>query len=114
MALLTRFASFGILVYLGANRVQTSSYISTITLSLFFFNLLPLPYLDGAEVLSALLDRLPTRPSEDYDLESTDGISQPRNDRRWKQRVEKLTASVTAFLAGSVLLASVWKEIGRG
>lgn len=33
-------------------------YTSTITLSLFFLNLLPIRHLDGAQVLSALLDTL--------------------------------------------------------
>ncbi|KAF8758572.1 ATF6-mediated unfolded protein response [Rhizoctonia solani] len=39
------------------------SYTSTITLSLYFLNLLPIRHLDGAQVLSALLDLYAPQPS---------------------------------------------------
>ncbi|KAF8602739.1 hypothetical protein BDV93DRAFT_557216 [Ceratobasidium sp. AG-I] len=81
------------------------SYTSTITLSLFFLNLLPIRHLDGAQVLSALLDILappslasshsptipfsPTHiqleaglPSRDYAFSYESPIRQPRVLRR--------------------------------
>ncbi|KAG8704944.1 hypothetical protein FRC09_003241 [Ceratobasidium sp. 395] len=46
-----------------------ASYTSTITLSLFFLNLLPIRYLDGAQLLSALLDiYAPSTPTSSFSL----------------------------------------------
>ncbi|KAL5483502.1 hypothetical protein ACEPAI_8734 [Sanghuangporus weigelae] len=58
------------------------SYLSTLSLSLYIFNLFPLPFLDGSHFLSALLDYLGNSRdqtsyesgfTEDYDIELGDG-----------------------------------------
>ncbi|KAL5504961.1 hypothetical protein ACEPAH_7624 [Sanghuangporus vaninii] len=57
------------------------SYLSTLSFSLYIFNLFPLPFLDGSHFLSALLDYLGSSPdqssyesgfTEDYDIELGD------------------------------------------
>ncbi|QRW26830.1 membrane-bound transcription factor site-2 protease [Rhizoctonia solani] len=73
------------------------SYTSTITLSLYFLNLLPIRHLDGAQVLSALLDLYAPQPSSflppspgltieegpsGYPLTSESSARRPRISRR--------------------------------
>jgi len=71
------------------------------TLSLYFFNLLPLPYLDGTELLLSILDFLCDRKQEEpfvYDveaLESGDAPETMRIRRRWKQRLGKIIPIMT-------------------
>jgi S2P endopeptidase len=99
-----------------------------ITLSLHFFNLLPLPFLDGAQLLSALLDLIPlfsedrerigdirlarmesARPwPQDEDPGST---SSRRSGRRFqKEAVENVVQKFTLLLmaAGAVLGVVSW------
>ncbi|KAF8958412.1 hypothetical protein BDZ97DRAFT_1668560 [Flammula alnicola] len=70
-------------------------YLSMATLSLYFFNLLPLPYLDGAELLHALLDWVfdTKQESFSYDIEAFepggDYHEDTRTRRRWKERIMK-------------------------
>ena len=40
------------------------SYVATLSLSLFLFNLLPLPFLDGSQLLDALADLLSAHASQ--------------------------------------------------
>ncbi|KAF8682202.1 Peptidase family M50 [Rhizoctonia solani] len=73
------------------------SYTSTITLSLYFLNLLPIRHLDGAQVLSALMDLYAPQPSSllppspgltieegpsGYPLTSESSARRPRISRR--------------------------------
>ncbi|TCD66869.1 hypothetical protein EIP91_000767 [Steccherinum ochraceum] len=61
-------------------------YLSTLTLSLYFFNLLPLSFLDGGQLLDALLDLLlkakPHVPEETElgELEAGYSAQRPRTD----------------------------------
>ncbi|KAJ3812538.1 hypothetical protein F5876DRAFT_74746 [Lentinula aff. lateritia] len=64
------------------------SYLQMATLSLFVFNLLPLPFLDGAQLLNALLDYV--RPVSELGVDEESGISQRGPAALWKRRFERL------------------------
>ena len=75
-------------------------YLTMATLSLYFFNLLPLPHLDGTELLLTILDFLFDRKQEPfvYDVEAleiTDAPEATRTRRRWKQRLGKIISITT-------------------
>ncbi|KAF8816408.1 hypothetical protein BYT27DRAFT_7127826 [Phlegmacium glaucopus] len=76
-------------------------YLTMATLSLYFFNLLPLPHLDGTELLLSILDSLFERKQEDpfvYDVEALEAEDTPetmRIRRRWKQRLGKIIPIMT-------------------
>ena len=70
------------------------------TLSLYFFNLLPLPHLDGTELLLTILDFLFDRKQEPlvYDVEALETEDTPettRMRRRWKERLGKTIPIMT-------------------
>ena len=70
------------------------------TLSLYFFNLLPLPHLDGTELLPTIFDFLFDRKQEPfvYDVEALETADAPettRTRRRWKQRLGKIIPIMT-------------------
>jgi S2P endopeptidase len=69
------------------------------TLSLYFFNLLPLPHLDGTELLQTILDLLFDRNQEPfvYDLEALETADPPetRMRQRWKERLGKIISIMT-------------------
>ena len=70
------------------------------TLSLYFFNLLPLPHLDGTELLQTILDFLFDRKQEPfvYDLEALETADAPETTRtrqRWKERLGKIISIMT-------------------
>jgi S2P endopeptidase len=85
-------------------------YLQMATLSLYLFNLLPLPFLDGTQLLETLLDWLidPSAASlTEIDLEALEGGSFETETRnisrwhvRWKQAVSKLVRSGTTGLFG--------------
>ncbi|KZT21974.1 hypothetical protein NEOLEDRAFT_719998 [Neolentinus lepideus HHB14362 ss-1] len=101
-------------------------YLATIALSLYFFNLLPLPYLDGVQLLDALLDYISAAtsgPSARYSLSpdiELDAIEAGSSERmtgrswstrtrsRWKERltwtlrVYTIVMSVTYIVLGMV------------
>ena len=101
---------------LGQSRfaIQSSSlfirYLTMATLSLHFFNLLPLPHLDGTELLQTILDFLFDRKQEPfvYDLEALETADAPettRTRRRWKERLGKIISIMTmsAFICSIIL-----------
>lgn len=70
------------------------------TLSLYFFNLLPLPHLDGTELLLTIFDFLFDGKQEPfvYDVESLETADAPETTRtrqRWKQRLGKIIPIMT-------------------
>lgn len=70
------------------------------TLSLYFFNLLPLPHLDGTELLLTILDFLFDRNQElfVYDVEALETADDPENTRirrRWKERLGNIFSMMT-------------------
>jgi len=98
-----------------------------ITLSLFVFNLLPIPMLDGAEVLSAFLrlvsHQLSPKKSQ-YDLEMLEGgeLTGASSDSRlessggdlrlsWMVRVERISGYVTLTLVAFCFVFSVGSEL---
>jgi S2P endopeptidase len=68
------------------------------TLSLYVFNLLPLPYLDGTELFKELIDMaLEDRVDVAiYDIESFE--QGPNRGRRWQKRLMKLLHPVVALV----------------
>lgn len=117
----------GVLVdaaFLGVRRFQCSlnlasqpsfgSYLKMATLSLYLFNLLPLPYLDGSQFVQALLEMVfqgSTRFDE-YDVEALEAAStanevRPRRNReRWKERLGRgIPIATTCLFVLSAILA---------
>lgn len=81
------------------------------TLSLYLFNLLPLPYLDGSQFLAALLGIASHAETSDiYDLEM--GINISRHvGTGWMVRIEKtLRVGTTVVFIICVLMAG-WNSI---
>jgi len=80
--------------------VLSWQYLTMATLSLYFFNLLPLPHLDGIELLVTILDFLFDRMQGPvvYDveaLETADASQTPRMRQRWKERLGKIIQIMT-------------------
>ncbi|KAJ7740960.1 hypothetical protein DFH07DRAFT_62558 [Mycena maculata] len=91
-------------------------YLKTATLSLYLFNLLPLPYLDGAQFVDALLDVVfdPDARAgfDEYDIEAleaataNDSGSRGRRRGRWKARAGRgITVATTGLFVLCALLA---------
>lgn len=80
-------------------------YLTMATLSLYFFNLLPLPYLDGTELLRAYLDILfEGRTSATvYDVESLVGGGHAQLDVRTRKRLTERIMRVTHYGLGGAL-----------
>ncbi|CAA7262563.1 unnamed protein product [Cyclocybe aegerita] len=102
-------------------------YLLTATLSLYFFNLLPLPHLDGTQLLRAFLDIvLDPRFKEQgfvYDLESLesgaghgsrdrDEYAGIRSRKRWKERVVKFANYGTGAVLGCFVVLNVMNGFG--
>ncbi|KAK0196677.1 hypothetical protein F5146DRAFT_918911 [Armillaria mellea] len=86
-------------------------YLNMATLSLYLFNLLPLPYLDGSQFLAALLGIASHAETSDiYDLEM--GINISRHvGTGWMVRIEKtLRVGTTVVFIICVLMAG-WNSI---
>ncbi|KAJ7040818.1 hypothetical protein C8F04DRAFT_1253726 [Mycena alexandri] len=89
-------------------------YLKMATLSLYLFNLLPLPYLDGSQFVQALLEMMFQAESgfDEYDVEALEAASttsQGRSRRSrggWKERLGKgITIATTCLFVLSALLA---------
>jgi S2P endopeptidase len=90
-------------------------YLRMATLSLYFFNLLPLPFLDGAQFLNTILDMSFDSPVqsasiEEYDLEALETRTPPRRMMtetmsHWKYSLARVIPVTTAgiFVACTVL-----------
>jgi S2P endopeptidase len=99
-------------------------YLSTINLSLFFFNLLPISILDGGVVLGVVLDMLEsrfgrwkgTKGAEAYDIDLMVESGETRGGRtgrrRWRRPVEKGIGFGTMALGAFVLLGTLWRDLG--
>lgn len=75
-------------------------------LSLFLFNLLPLPYLDGSQFLDALLDMASRTEPESYDLELGNGGVYAGSHWNWKPITRRIVRGGTlAAFTASILLA---------
>ncbi|KII84125.1 hypothetical protein PLICRDRAFT_370584 [Plicaturopsis crispa FD-325 SS-3] len=113
----SRYAPPWLLEILPSSIVLFLTYIPSVTLSLFFFNLLPLTPLDGGALLRALLDWFfppdpHSVPVELGDLEGgrsgTAGRRQSRQRARWKQLIASGANSGTfVLMAVYVMLSGV-------
>ena len=97
-----------------------NSYLVTLTLSLYLFNLLPLPLLDGSQLLDAFLDAsssqnipMPRANISLLDMEAgsgfrtndrIEGLSPPSRKRRLSRGVQILTGSLMLI---TILLRSL-------
>ncbi|THH15185.1 hypothetical protein EW146_g5250 [Bondarzewia mesenterica] len=96
-------------------------YLQTLTLSLFFFNLLPLPRLDGTQFLEALLEFYAGKDAvnEEVALEEMEGgqfggrwNSESRHQwegkgKKWRERMcRSIKAAAAGLVGGCVLLAA--------
>ncbi|KAF5366299.1 hypothetical protein D9758_005736 [Tetrapyrgos nigripes] len=106
------------------------SYLKMATLSLYLFNLLPLPHLDGSQFLDVVISWIFTTPTlalgmaieNDGDIDTELGLSRasPLNGRerdtgsrwRWTRRIERLvktgTLSALGFCVGVGLIKMVF------
>jgi len=92
-------------------------YLTMATLSLYFFNLLPLPFLDGTELLRAFLE-MGFEGQNDafmFDVESLNGGQNNREGtrlrRRWKEKVIQalhyvLTGTLLCYVPVAIMNAS--------
>lgn len=81
------------------------------TLSLYLFNLLPLPFLDGSQFLETLLDLTLNSSerlsAEDFDLEALEGGNRPdigRRSRRSTRGISKVIRFGTTGLLGACMV----------
>jgi len=102
-------------------------YLQMATLSLYIFNLLPLPFLDGTQLLDALLGFLhdssysfPADMLEEIDLETLEGGTgwggrgRRQGHGRWKHWVGKMIRSGTmGLVVGCTGLGAINWIVGR-
>lgn len=83
-------------------------YVSIISLSLYFFNLLPIPFLDGSQVLHAALDYFEPPSGEEYDVETL-----TRTTVGWGRRsmIEQGMSGLAIGLSGLMLFETVLVQI---
>jgi len=82
------------------------------TLSLYLFNLLPLPYLDGTELCKELIDMAFEDKGDAfvYDTESLEHRLQgPNRGGKWRKRLMKLVHSTVAVILIVYVLFALWK-----
>lgn len=96
------------------------TYLQAATLSLFVFNLLPLPYLDGEQLFGVLLDyafdATPRYAEEEYDVdvEEASGERSRRRGRRagrWKMGLLRVVRLGTMLLFGSCVLLGLGRLV---
>ncbi|KAJ6504274.1 hypothetical protein C8R47DRAFT_1104935 [Mycena vitilis] len=94
------------------------SYLKMAALSLYLFNLLPLPYLDGSQFVQALLDMVfqGATAFDEYDVDALEAASTGgqrglrRNRGRWKERLSRaipIATSCLFALSAIVALANI-------
>lgn len=89
-------------------------------LSLFFFNLLPLPNLDGEQLLRAVLDHFTSRdedtraqtPTEGMERGQTMPVNRKQDRYRWRRGIEAGVRMATIGLLGICAFLSllVWAK----
>jgi S2P endopeptidase len=84
--------------------ISSIRYLNIATFSLYLFNLLPLPWLDGAQFLSVVLDIIfrSSFDTSEVDLRALEGASPRRRGgyTRWKQIISKLVILITTATVG--------------
>ncbi|KIK63925.1 hypothetical protein GYMLUDRAFT_83340 [Collybiopsis luxurians FD-317 M1] len=88
-------------------------YLQMATLSLFFFNLLPLPHLDGAQFLATVLEYflVPSLElgSTPMDVESGISTSQRSGPSAWRRRLENFVQLFAVWLVVLYILLTAMK-----
>ncbi|KAF8191366.1 hypothetical protein BJ912DRAFT_1041697 [Pholiota molesta] len=92
-------------------------YLTMATLSLYFFNLLPLPHLDGTELLHSLLDWAfeMDNGAVSYNFSALEAgendREEPRTRRRWKERIMRYTPYAMCGLVICSILLSILNAV---
>jgi Zn-dependent protease len=90
------------------------SYLSIVNISLFAFNLVPLAFLDGSEVLDACLD-MALRAGADVAAESYDPETISPNPvqwrRLWKDRLRHSVIASSSVMVFIVVVLALAREI---
>ncbi|KAF9000773.1 hypothetical protein BDZ89DRAFT_694474 [Hymenopellis radicata] len=91
-------------------------YLKTAMLSLFLFNLLPLPYLDGSQLLDALLDMIGHGhiAPDNYDIElGNDGgyAGDGALHWRWKSTARRIVRGGTLAAFAACILLGSWNAV---
>lgn len=99
-------------------------YVARLSLSLAFFNLLPIMGLDGGAVLSCLLEwwlgsGVDANGAEEYDVELLERGVDARRHTSWKgsvtkrkEKIEKSASILTIVLGMVVAIATLWQDVG--
>lgn len=108
------------------NTADTGRYLQTVSLCLFFFNLLPIRSLDGGKILNAFLEyvlsvdipgssqRIPLRRGDmDLEMGEREWNNHPLAWRRTVQRIEAVAEAMTVALVGVVFVGGIL-ELGVG
>ncbi|KIY52206.1 peptidase M50 [Fistulina hepatica ATCC 64428] len=85
-------------------------YLEMATISLYLFNLLPLPRLDGEQLLKAFLDLISNAPSplEVYDVEALQSTDSRPRQLRWRMRIwSGVRYCVSVNVGFSLVLATI-------
>jgi membrane-associated protease RseP (regulator of RpoE activity) len=90
------------------------SYLSIVNISLFAFNLVPLSYLDGCEILDASLDlALRVRPNVGAEDSDPEGMSSRSGQWRklWKDRLRRIVTISSNSMMLVVIVLTLAREI---
>lgn len=92
-------------ILLGYFDIQHGRYLRTVSLCLFFLNLLPIRLLDGGEILNAFLELVLTsnyRESIDLEMGRREGANQSYAWRHQAQRIVSWAEMMGVALVGLV------------
>ncbi|KAJ6554068.1 hypothetical protein B0H10DRAFT_1848470 [Mycena sp. CBHHK59/15] len=101
---LPRFRILPLWIYTSAGLFW--DYLRMATLSLYLFNLLPLPFLDGSQFVQAMLEMVFEEGTtfDEYDIEALEAASTTtqrpirRSRARWKERLRRAISMTTSCL----------------
>lgn len=92
---------------------HSTSYLSTVTLSLFLVNLVPAPFLDGAEILRAVGELRKGANTDEYDLEGLVAIQRPVLATLSASSIPHRLETAVAWASTGLLLAVVVLSLVR-
>ena len=103
LSLMLGCVALALAVFFHSQRGVVHRYLSSVTLSLAAFNLVPLPLLDGFEIASALLELVSMRGQVDGFRHIDSGPG-----GRWTP--QRMIAALCAILISVVVVIGLWKE----
>jgi S2P endopeptidase len=90
-------------------------YMQMATFSLYLFNLLPLPMLDGAQLLTSVLDNILQSPSRGVDMDALEGGITGRRvgmyNNSWKRGIRQTGVLATTGLVGVCIILGLVTSI---